>query len=74
MTINRQQEEIMAVQDWELQQYHTAASAVVARLGDEPTEHIKSHDGCVKQRWIVQAVKMHELRLMLDAMRDYGPY
>ena len=63
----------MAVQDWELQQYQIAASAVVVRLGGNPTEYVEGPDGCVKQMWVMQAIKMHEMRLMQAAMHDYGP-
>lgn len=64
----------MAVQDWELQQYQMAASAVVQRLGGNPTEIVQWPDGSIKPLWMMQAVKFHEMRLMQQALQDYGPY
>lgn len=64
----------MAVQEWELQNYQMAASAVVQRLGGNPTEPVEWPDGSIKPLWMLQATKMHELRLMQQAMADYGPY
>lgn len=64
----------MAVQDWEMQQYQMAASAVVQRLGGNPTEPVQWDDGSIKPMWMVMAAKMHEQRLMQSALNDYGPH
>ena len=62
----------MAVQEWEWNQYQTSACDVVTRLGENPYELVESPYGYPLQAWMVQAIKMHELRLMLDEMRIRG--
>lgn len=64
----------MPVHDWELQAYQMAAQSVVQRLGGNPNEPVEWPDGSTKPLWMMHAVKMHELRLMQDAMQQYGPY
>lgn len=64
----------MAIEDWELTQYQMAASAMVQRLGGNPSDPVQWPDGTVKPLWMVQAVKMHEMRLMQSALQMYGPY
>ena len=62
----------MAVQECELNQYRTSACDVVSRLGENPYELVESPYGYQLQAWMVRAIKMHELRLMLDEMRIRG--
>ncbi len=64
----------MAVEDWQLTQYQMAASSVVQSLGGNPFEPVPWPDGSVKPLWMMQAVKLHEMRLMQCALHDYGPY
>jgi hypothetical protein len=64
----------MALQEWELQQYRAAAAEVIRRLGGDPNEQVLFPDGNIHPLWMGTAVKMHELRLMQEAMRVYGPY
>ena len=64
----------MAIQDWELTTYQMAARSVVERMGENPDGPAYRMDGSVVPRWMEMAAKMHEIRLMMGAMQQYGPY
>jgi hypothetical protein len=64
----------MAIEDWQLTPYQTAAAAVLQKLGEDPYQLVQFSNGDVKPRWLLEAIKMHVLRLQMQAMSDYGPY
>ena len=62
------------MQEWEYQQYQASATEVVTRLGGNPQAPVEWPDGTIRPLWMMQAAKMHELRLMQSAMENFGPY
>lgn len=64
----------MAIQEWELQQYQQSAQHVIQRMGGNPFDPVEWPDGTIKPQWMMIAIRMHEMRLMQQALADYGPY
>lgn len=60
------------IQSWELSQYQYPAEQLCMRLGESPHEMTAAHDGTHVPRWVGYATRMHELRLMVDQMRQAG--
>lgn len=62
------------IQQWQLDHYQSAAREVCSRMGEHPDEQVSDDRGQPMPRWMVYAVRMHELRLMMSAMDAFGPY
>lgn len=60
------------IQQWELSQYQFAAEQMCQRLGVSPHEMVMDAQGMHVPRWVEYAVRMHELRTMIDVMRQQG--
>lgn len=60
------------IQSWELTMYQPSAEEMARRLGDQPHEMVVDRTGQYIPRWVEYATKMHELRTMLDLMRQNG--
>lgn len=60
------------IHSWELSQYQYAAEQMCQRLGENPHEMVMDEAGRHAMRWMGYAIKMHELRLMADLMRQAG--
>lgn len=60
------------IQEWELNQYQMPAAQAVYRLGGDPNAPVEFPDGSIKPFWMHYAVKMHELRVMTELLRQYG--
>lgn len=59
------------VQMHELAQYQMAAETVCRRMGVDPWDFITTFVGPAP-RWVEYAVRMHEMRLMAEAMHSFG--
>jgi hypothetical protein len=59
------------IQTWELSQYQYAAEQMCFRIGVSPYEAVNTVDG-TQPAWMQYAVRMHELRLMVEMMRNAG--
>lgn len=62
------------LEQWQLEQYRMAARTVCERMQEHPDEPMLHRNGVSAPRWVICALQMHELRLMQQAMADYGPY
>lgn len=62
----------MAIQDWELAQYQGPAIEFVHRLGGDPNQMVEFPNGMHKPLWMNYAVRMYELRLMNELLRQFG--
>lgn len=60
------------IQTWELGQYQHAAEQMCQKLGEAPHETLMDEGGQHVPRWVGYAIKMYELRLMADLMRQHG--
>lgn len=60
------------MQPWELSQYQIAATEMVRRLGMDPNESVQMPNGGTAPRWMIQANRMHEIRLTLSMLNMYG--
>ena len=60
------------IQPWELSQYQFAAEQMCQRLGVSPHEMTMDSTGMQVPRWVEYATRMHEHRVMLEAMRQAG--
>lgn len=62
-----------APQLWELTQYQPAAEQVCYRLGEQPHQQIiPCGFGEMHPAWMVHALRMHHLKVTVEAMRQYG--
>ena len=68
----REESNMAIIQNWELSQYQYAAEQMCQRLGESPHEMLMDENGQHVPRWMGYAIKMHELRLMVDLMRQDG--
>ena len=62
---------MLVIQTWELNQYQYAAEQMCHRLGVNPYEGVSTVDG-MQPAWMQYAVRMHELRLMMELLRSSG--
>jgi hypothetical protein len=58
--------------DWVLEQYRCAACSVVVGMAGNPHQYVELPGGRAGSLWMLEAAKLHELRLRLDALRAAG--
>lgn len=58
--------------DWVLEQYRGPATQVIYGMMSNPSDSVQLDDGRIVQRWMIEAAKLHVLRLQLDALRNVG--
>lgn len=62
----------MAIEQWQLATYQSAATAMCYQLNEDPNQPMRAVSGGDMPRWMLYAAKMAEHAVMVQCMRNHG--